>query len=87
MCEIQELEKALGGSIKALKLAETRTKRIPTELCLCEVLCLEVDKWKEIHRCLVNKLNESRVSLNLLSNYAKKLRTFSLRSSALCIVR
>ncbi|XP_064536144.1 tektin-2-like [Drosophila montana] len=79
-CEIQDLEEALNDKTNRIKLAETRLEnrkyRCSTEMCLDEVyelLCLEVDKLREIQSCLMNKLNESRANFNLLSNHANKI--------------
>ncbi|EDW60222.2 tektin-2 [Drosophila virilis] len=79
-CEIQDIEDALNDKTNRIKLAETRLEnrkyRCPTELCLdevYEVLCLELQKLREIQCCLMDKLNESRANFNLLSNHANKI--------------
>ncbi|XP_062136088.1 tektin-2-like [Drosophila sulfurigaster albostrigata] len=79
-CEIQSLEDALQSKTGLLKLAETRLEtramRCVTELCLDEphhLLCNEVEKLREIQRCLMNKIDDAKANLNLLSDHAKKV--------------
>lgn len=79
-CEMKDMEDALLENTNALKLAETRlenrNQRNITELCVDEAydsLCLEAEKLREIRRCLLKKLDESKANLNLISDHTKKI--------------
>lgn len=79
-CEVLSLEDALQSNAKVLKLAETRLEtrsmRCITELCLDDphqMLCTEVEKLREIRRCLVNKIDDAKANHNLLSDHLKKI--------------
>jgi len=79
-CEVQSLEDALQSNAMVLKLAETRLEtrsmRCITELCLDDphrLLCKEVEKLREIRRCLVNKIDDAKANYNLLSDHLKKI--------------
>ncbi|KAH8355209.1 hypothetical protein KR093_008304 [Drosophila rubida] len=79
-CEVQSLEDALQSKTNVLKLAETRLEtramRCISELCLDEphgALCSEVEKLREIQRCLSNNIDDAKAKLNLLTNHAIKI--------------
>ncbi|KAL7738368.1 hypothetical protein ACLKA6_006686 [Drosophila palustris] len=79
-CEIKSLEEALLSKTNVLKLAETRLEtramRCITELCLDDphqLLCKEVEKLREICRCLTNQIDDAKANFNLLSDHAKKI--------------
>lgn len=78
--DIEGLENSLMAKKNSLKLAETRlenrTQRPNAELCLdtaYDVLCVEVEKQFEIHRCLQEKLDECRSNFNLLAQHTQKI--------------
>ncbi|EDW60223.1 tektin-2 [Drosophila virilis] len=80
--DIQALEDSLCDKTNSLKLAETRlenrAQRRNMELCLDhvhDVLCFEVKKQREIHRCLKEKIEESRKNYNLIGEHALKIAT------------
>ncbi|XP_064537452.1 tektin-2-like [Drosophila montana] len=80
MYEIQTLENDVCDMANDIRLAETRlenrSQRCKTELCLDNahyLLSREVEKQREIRRCLENKLDESKFNLQMLSEHAKKI--------------
>ncbi|XP_064536145.1 tektin-2-like [Drosophila montana] len=82
LIDIQALEDSLCDKTNSLKLAETRlenrAQRRNMELCLDyvhDVLCFEVKKQREIHRCLMEKIEESRKNYNLLGEHALQIAT------------
>ncbi|KAH8298512.1 hypothetical protein KR044_008951 [Drosophila immigrans] len=80
ICSMETLESALQEKMADLKLAESRLEnralRRGKELCLDYVhasLRQEVDKIREIRRCLKQKLDESQANYNLLTSHVQKL--------------
>nr|CBE66817.1 CG3085-PA [Drosophila ananassae] len=80
VCEIRNSEQALRDKVDALKLAETRlenrAQRSGMELCMDQahdMLCLEVEKLREIRRRLMAKIDESKTNFNLLEEHAKRI--------------
>ncbi|KAH8354958.1 hypothetical protein KR093_002910 [Drosophila rubida] len=80
VCEIQSLEESLRDKSDSLKLAESRlenrAQRSGKELCMDhahDVLCQEVEKLREIRRCLREKIDESRANFNALSDHTQKI--------------
>lgn len=80
VCEIRNSEQALRDKVDALKLAETRlenrAQRSGMELCMDQahdMLCLEVEKLREIRRRLIAKIDESKTNFNLLEEHAKRI--------------
>ncbi|KAH8403830.1 hypothetical protein KR215_003856 [Drosophila sulfurigaster] len=82
VCEIKSLEESLRDKSNLLKLAESRlenrAQRSGKELCLDhahDVLCQEVEKLREIRRCLKEKIDDAKANFNLLSDHAQKIDT------------
>ncbi|KAH8248060.1 hypothetical protein KR038_005712 [Drosophila bunnanda] len=82
VCEIRISEQALRDKTDALKLAETRlenrAQRSGMELCMDQahdMLCLEVEKLREIRRRLMAKIDESKSNFNLLEEHGKRIDT------------
>ncbi|KAM8713607.1 hypothetical protein ACLKA7_013859 [Drosophila subpalustris] len=80
ICEIRSLEDSLRDKSDSLKLAESRlenrAQRRGMELCLDhahDMLCQEVEKLREIRRCLKDKIDDSKANFNLLSDHAQKI--------------
>lgn len=80
LCEVKSLEESLRDKSDALKLAESRlenrAQRSGKELCLDrahDMLCQEVEKLREIRRCLKSKIDDSKANFNLLSEHAQKI--------------
>ncbi|XP_039482153.1 tektin-B1 [Drosophila santomea] len=80
MCEIRTSENALRDKTDALKLAETRlenrAQRSGMELCMDQahdMLCLEVEKLREIRRRLQAKIDESKTNFSLLEEHGKRI--------------
>ncbi|KAH8402138.1 hypothetical protein KR009_010007 [Drosophila setifemur] len=80
MCEIRTSEQALRDKVDALKLAETRlenrAQRSGMELCMDQahdMLCLEVEKLREIRRRLQAKIDDSKMNFNLLQEHGKRI--------------
>ncbi|XP_034650641.1 tektin-B1 [Drosophila subobscura] len=80
VCEIKTLEQALRDKSDGLKLAETRlenrAQRSGMELCMDqahEMLCVEVEKLREIRRRLICKIDESKANYNLMEEHAQKI--------------
>lgn len=79
-CDLDRLQAALDEKAASQKLAETRLEnrslRTRRELCLDNphyVLCTEVEKMREIRRCLAKQVEDSRMSFNLLAEHANKI--------------
>lgn len=80
VCAMQTLDAALQEKGTDLKLAESRLEnralRRGKELCLDyahNMLCQEVEKLREIRRCLIEKIEETKVNYNLLTSHTQKI--------------
>ncbi|XP_062133352.1 tektin-B1-like isoform X1 [Drosophila sulfurigaster albostrigata] len=80
VCSMDNLEAVLQEKSADLKLAETRLEnralRRGRELCLDyaqAILHQEVEKLREMQRCLREKLEESQANYNLLTSHAQKV--------------
>ncbi|EDW63876.1 tektin-2 [Drosophila virilis] len=80
VCEIQTLENEVRDVANDIRLAETRlenrAQRCKTELCrdnAHDLLSQEVEKLREIRRCLQNKLDELRFNWQIISEHAQKI--------------